>query len=42
MPVKPKKGFLTKKGGSKFGRQKKRWFVLGEETLQYYEDETEV
>ena len=40
--MRAKKGYFTKKGGSAFGKKKRRWFVLGEETLTYFEDESEV
>jgi hypothetical protein len=37
-----KKGFMVKKGTTAFSSKKKRWFILGEETLQYFENESEV
>lgn len=35
-----KQGFLIKKGPSSFNQSKKRWFVLNNQTLRYYTDDS--
>mmetsp|Transcript_9149 Transcript_9149/g.13528 ORF Transcript_9149/g.13528 Transcript_9149/m.13528 type:complete len:205 (+) Transcript_9149:41-655(+) len=39
--VDPKKGWLMKKGGSRFTSKKKRWFVLTDDALSYFDGKEE-